>query len=166
MWARCATQDTHLLCLRIKIKDSWGWPSVVPSSPQDKISDFWCAIPTTHNWPLHMCLILSYVLCSGHAWPLALPGICHALIYFLGSDHAGPSAWKALSLPFPWLTLIPYSDLKSEFIPSCKPSLVFLSAYSGVCAPCFLLMLACLCACLLNYGLLKGRDSVPQVPSI
>ena len=49
-------------------------PSVVPSSPQDKISDFWCAIPTTHNWPLHMCLILSYVLCSGHAWPLALPG--------------------------------------------------------------------------------------------
>lgn len=33
---------------------------------------------------------------------------------------------KPFLFPFPWLTLIPYSDLKSEFISSCKPSLVFL----------------------------------------
>lgn len=33
---------------------------------------------------------------------------------------------KPFLFPFPWLTLIPYSDLKSEFISSGKPSLVFL----------------------------------------
>lgn len=41
---------------------------------------------------------------------------------------------KPFLFPFPWLTLIPYSDLKSEFIPSCKPSLVFLSTLLwGMC---------------------------------
>ena len=33
---------------------------------------------------------------------------------------------KPFLFPFPWLTLIPYSDLRSEFISSSKPSLVFL----------------------------------------
>ena len=32
---------------------------------------------------------------------------------------------KPFLFPFPWLTLIPYSVLKSELISSCKPSLVF-----------------------------------------